>query len=191
MIVAHGHLARLGFELGELSIAPVIASLFDDRACSCEVLACGLGAAFGEAETGEAEVGVGLVEVEAAALGEGACFVEIAAGGSEIAGMRVEGGAGEEAEGEVVLAAGPAQPIDGSFEVGRGQVDIAALVALPSEEMGAAQREVVEADIEDLVFAIRSFERAGGALPYVSMPVTIEQQLAVPEARRPVERGLG
>jgi hypothetical protein len=50
--------------------------------------------------------------------GDAEGFVEVLAGEGEGAGVGVEGGAGEEAEGEVVLLAGAADAVDGGCEVG-------------------------------------------------------------------------
>ena len=63
----------------------------------------------------------------------------------------MEGGAGEEAEGEVVLVAGAAEAVDGGVEVGGGLREVAGGAALGGEEVGAAEGEVVEGDVEERV----------------------------------------
>ncbi len=149
------------------------------------------GVTLGEAEAGVAEVGVGLVEAEAAAGGEGEGFVEVVAGEIEGAGVGVEGGAGEEAEGKHLLVAGAAKAVDGGREVRGGLGEVAGGAALGGEEVGAAEGEVVECDVEEPVLRWDRSQRLRGAFPHVGIPAPIEQEVAVPEALERIEPRIG
>ncbi len=98
-----------------------------------------------------AEVGVARMETEAAAGGDGERFVEVLAGEVEGAGVGVEGGAGEEAEGEVVQPAGAAEGVDGGRDVERRLGEAGGGSVLGGEEVGTAQGELVERDVEGQV----------------------------------------
>jgi hypothetical protein len=160
----------------------VVARRFDELARRGEVRARGGGSAFGEGEAGVAEVGVGLVQAEAAAGGEGEGFVEVLAGEGEGAGVGVESRAGEEAAGEVVLRAGAAEAVDGGREVEGSLGEVAAGAALGGEEVGAAEGEVVEGDLEEPEVRLGDLQRLRGAFSHIGIPALIEQEVAVPEA---------
>jgi hypothetical protein len=138
-------------------------------------------------EAGVGEVGVGEVEAEVAAGGEGEGFGEVAVGQGVGAGVGVEGGAGEEAEGEVVLGAGAAEAVEGLGEVGGGRGEVGGGVALGGEEVGAAEGEVIEGDVEERVPGRDGVQHARGAFPHLGVPALIEQEVAVQEAPERVE----
>jgi len=83
----------------------------------------------------------------------------------------VEGGAGEEAEGEVVLRARAAEAVNGGREVGGRLGEVPGGTALGAKEVGAAEGEVVEGDGEKRVPRGDRGERARGPFPHlVSRP---------------------
>ena len=125
------------------------------------------GAAFGEGEADVAEVGVDLVETEAAAPGEGESVVEVVESGGEVA--CVESDAGEVADGEVALIAIAAEAFDGLLEVGGGLGEVAGGAARDGKEVGAAKGEMVEGDVEKPVvfLAITSVSSAWSKSPII------------------------
>ncbi len=138
-----------------------------------------------------AEVGVGFVEAEAATGGEVEGLVEVVAGAGEVAGVRVEGGAGEEAEGNAFLDTGAAEAVDGLVEMGGGGGDVGGGVTLGSEEVGAAEGEMVEGDAEEPEVGLGPLQRLRGAFPHVGVPAQLEQEVAVLEALERVEQRVG
>jgi hypothetical protein len=165
----------------------VVAGGVDEGAGAREVIAGGCGGAFGEGEAGEAQVGVGLVEAEAAAGGEGEGFVEVFAGEVEGASVGVEGGAGKEAEGEVLLLAAAAEAVDGLLEVGDGLGGVGG-AALDGDDMGATEGEVVEGGRKERIPCSEPCQCFRGTCPHVGIPVLLEQKIAIPEAANRIEQ---
>jgi hypothetical protein len=163
-----------GVELGQLAVAAVVAGGVDDRPGAVEVLAGGDGVVFGEAEAGEAEVGVGFVEAEAAAFGKGEGFVEVAVGEVVGAGVGVKGGAGEEAEEEVLLDASAAQPIDRGCEMRCCLGEIAGDTALNSNKVGAAEGQMIERDVLQQVPHFGPRQCLRGAAEHIGVPALVE-----------------
>ena len=155
------------------------------------MLAGGGGGAFGEGEAGEAEVGVGLVEAEAAAGGEGEGFVEVLAGEGEGAGVGVEGGAGEEAEGEVLLVAGAAEAVDGVLRWEAAWARSPAAPRWTARRWARPRERWSRAMSRSRVLLGAHAQRLRGAFPHLGIPALIEQEVAVPEAPERVEQRIG
>ena len=152
----------------------------------------GRGIVAGEGEAGVAEVGVALVQAEAAADGDRERLVEVLAGEVEGAGVGVESGTREEAEGEVVLLSGSAEAVDGAVEVGRGLGKVTdGAVALSRDDGRSAQGDMVESDVEEPVLFFRPREALRCARPHDRISALIEQEVAVPEAPERVEQRVG
>ncbi len=102
---------------------------------------------------------VGQEKLHGAALGDFPGFVQIllrALGAGARAGEKAQPGAGEEAAGKMVLRAGAAEAGHGGvqfaarrFPIPRSAVPPSALRKDRRVERGAAQREVVEGDVEE------------------------------------------
>jgi len=100
----------------------------------------------------------------------------------------VEGGAGEEAEGEVVLSADTAEAVDGVFDVRGGLSDVAGRVALGGEEVSATEGEVVERDVDRDIMHPGPFQRLGGTCENVCRKPRIEEHVAVAKSWKRVEQ---
>ena len=111
-----------------------------------EVTAGGVALVRAEVEARPLEVGIGLVETHVAALGDLLGLGQVGRGGGDVAAEAVEGGAGQEAAGNVVLATGLPQAVHGPFQVVRGRDEVRGGGRQGQAEMGAAKEELVEGE---------------------------------------------
>ena len=143
-------LGKAPLEPGDLPLAAAVAAGADEVASAVEVAAGGGEIAGREMEASPLQVGVALVEAHRAALGDLQGLAEVRGGAGEVGGQAPEGGAGQEAAGEIVLLARLPQAVHRPVEVvrGRAEVRLRGGRRQGQAEVGAAQGEVVEGDVE-------------------------------------------
>jgi hypothetical protein len=177
------NLLRLGRQIGQLQVAAVVAGGGDDGAGLSEVVEGGGRVAFGESEAGVAEVGVGFVEAEAAAGGDAMGFIKVAAGEVEVVGVGVEGGAGEEAEGDMLLSVCTSQVIHGLPKVAGSWGKMSVRTTLLDQQMSTAHGEVSDRSVDRDIVPVCPLQNDGGAGEPVFFAVALKEKLAEHEPR--------